>query len=414
MPQWTEDQQQVIDSREKNMLVSAAAGSGKTAVLVERIIQRILDEEKPIDVDRIVVVTFTKAAAAEMRERILLAINGKLEEDPGNVHLMRQATLVHNAQITTIDSFCNYIVRNHFHEIDLEPDYRIGDEGEMLLMRRSVMDAMMQKEYEAAEEAGQDTFFYSFMMPMSRGNSDQAVTDMILRLFDKAQSYPWPKEWLQSLVDAYEVTSTQDLQESAWFAFLLDRLRIQVEEAKAKTERLIDLCRQPEGPIFYEKGLQQDLLLYEDILAFDEKMRFYDAFRDLKYGAIGRKPRGYDGGEVLLNRVKDGRDAIKKSMEKAKSDYGAFSLEEIVRQMQQIQPFVRELVRLTIHFMDDFAAYKRNKNVMDFNDIEHFALQILKDQRTKQTTPTAREFQAYYQEIMIDEYRTATIFRKRS
>lgn len=162
MPQWTDDQQQVIDSREKNMLVSAAAGSGKTAVLVERIIQRILDEEKPIDVDRIVVVTFTKAAAAEMRERILLAINGKLEEDPGNVHLMRQATLVHNAQITTIDSFCNYIVRNHFHEIDLEPDYRIGDEGEMLLMRRSVMDAMMQKEYEAAEEAGQDTFFLFF------------------------------------------------------------------------------------------------------------------------------------------------------------------------------------------------------------------------------------------------------------
>ena len=118
-------------------------------------------------------------------------------------------------------------------------------------------------------------------------------------------------------MDAYEVTSTQDLQESAWFAFLLDRLRIQVEEAKAKTERLIDLCRQPEGPIFYEKGLQQDLLLYEDILAFDEKMRFYDAFRDLKYGAIGRKPRGYDGDEVLLNRVKDGREAIKKSMEKA-------------------------------------------------------------------------------------------------
>ena len=219
VPQWTEDQQQVIDSREKNMLVSAAAGSGKTAVLVERIIQRILDEEKPIDVDRIVVVTFTKAAAAEMRERILLAINGKLEEDPGNVHLMRQATLVHNAQITTIDSFCNYIVRNHFHEIDLEPDYRIGDEGEMLLMRRSVMDAMMQKEYDAAEEAGQDTFFYSFMNAYVRGNSDQAVTDMILRLFDKAQSYPWPKEWLQSLVDAYEVTSTQDLQESAWFAF---------------------------------------------------------------------------------------------------------------------------------------------------------------------------------------------------
>ena len=198
MPQWTTDQQKVIDIREQNMLVSAAAGSGKTAVLVERIIQRVLDEEHPIEIDRIVVVTFTKAAAAEMRDRILAAIQDKLAEQPDNAYLMRQATLVHNAQITTIDSFCNYIVRNHFHEIDLEPDYRIGDEGEMKLIRKTVMDAMMQKQYEDAESVGEDAFFYTFLNAYAKGNSDQAVTDMILRLYDKAQSYPWPAEWLQS------------------------------------------------------------------------------------------------------------------------------------------------------------------------------------------------------------------------
>ena len=202
MPQWTTDQQKVIDIREQNMLVSAAAGSGKTAVLVERIIQRVLDEEHPIEIDRIVVVTFTKAAAAEMRERILAAIQDKLAEQPDNAYLMRQATLVHNAQITTIDSFCNYIVRNHFHEIDLEPDYRIGDEGEMKLIRKTVMDAMMQKQYEDAESVGEDAFFYTFLNAYAKGNSDQAVTDMILRLYDKAQSYPWPAEWLQSVADA--------------------------------------------------------------------------------------------------------------------------------------------------------------------------------------------------------------------
>ena len=154
------------------MLVSAAAGSGKTAVLVERIIQRVLDEEHPIEIDRIVVVTFTKAAAAEMRERILAAIQDKLAEQPDNAYLMRQATLVHNAQITTIDSFCNYIVRNHFHEIDLEPDYRIGDEGEMKLIRKTVMDAMMQKQYEDAESVGEDAFFYTFLNAYAKGNSD--------------------------------------------------------------------------------------------------------------------------------------------------------------------------------------------------------------------------------------------------
>ena len=189
MPQWTTDQQKVIDIREQNMLVSAAAGSGKTAVLVERIIQRVLDEEHPIEIDRIVVVTFTKAAAAEMRERILAAIQDKLAEQPDNAYLMRQATLVHNAQITTIDSFCNYIVRNHFHEIDLEPDYRIGDEGEMKLIRKTVMDAMMQKQYEDAidyyKEAldtgeVQENYLRDYMMALARSgqNVEQSVIEI--------------------------------------------------------------------------------------------------------------------------------------------------------------------------------------------------------------------------------------------
>ena len=146
---WTQEQQQVIDLRDCNMLVSAAAGSGKTAVLVERIISRIMDEKKPVDIDRLLVVTFTNAAAAEMRERIRQALEAKLEEKPDNIHLQRQVTLIHHAQITTIHSFCLEVIRNHFHVIGIDPGFRVGDEGELKLLRHDVMEKLLEEEYQA-------------------------------------------------------------------------------------------------------------------------------------------------------------------------------------------------------------------------------------------------------------------------
>ena len=142
---WTKDQQKVIDLRDRNILVSAAAGSGKTAVLVERIIKIITDKDKPIDVDRLLIVTFTKAAATEMRERIANAVEKQLESDPDNIHLQKQLTLLHNAQITTIDSFCLNVIRNHFHKIDLNPNFRIADEGELKLLKSDVCDEVLEE-----------------------------------------------------------------------------------------------------------------------------------------------------------------------------------------------------------------------------------------------------------------------------
>ena len=153
---WTTEQQQVIDLRNRNILVSAAAGSGKTAVLVERIVKIITDKNHPVDIDHLLIVTFTNAAAAEMRERIGNAIEKALDEQPGNEHLLRQLTLIHNAQITTIDSFCLYVVRNHFHEIDLEPNFRIGDEGELKLLREDVLGRVLEQNYEEPSEAFSD------------------------------------------------------------------------------------------------------------------------------------------------------------------------------------------------------------------------------------------------------------------
>ncbi len=148
---FTKEQQQVIDTRNRNLLVSAAAGSGKTAVLVERIIQMILNKEHPVDIDRLLVVTFTNAAAAQMRERIRQAIDRELSKDPFNEHLQRQAALLHKAQITTIDSFCLFVIRNHFHEIGLDPGFRVADEGELKLLQQDTLNELLEQEYDAAD-----------------------------------------------------------------------------------------------------------------------------------------------------------------------------------------------------------------------------------------------------------------------
>ncbi len=188
---WTPRQKEVIDARGSNLLVSAAAGSGKTAVLVERIINLICDEEHPVDIDHLLVMTFTNAAAAEMRERISQAIERKLEEEPGRAHLQIQAALVHRAQITTIDSFCLSLIRDHFNLLDMDPGFRIGDEGELMLLKADVMDQLLEEYYESG-----DKVFQEFVETYASGKSDSGIDDYILRVYTFSQSNPFPQEWL--------------------------------------------------------------------------------------------------------------------------------------------------------------------------------------------------------------------------
>lgn len=190
---WTGKQKQVIESRGSNLLVSAAAGSGKTAVLVERIIRMITEGEQPLDIDRLLVMTFTNAAAAEMRERIGAAIEKKLEESPDNEHLQIQATLVHHAQITTIDSFCLNLIRSHFNLLDLDPSFRIGDEGELMLLRQDVMGELIEDSYTSGGEA-----FTRFVETYATGKSDAGIEDYIMQVYTFAQSNPYPDVWFDT------------------------------------------------------------------------------------------------------------------------------------------------------------------------------------------------------------------------
>ena len=188
---WTREQQQVIESRGKNLLVSAAAGSGKTAVLVERIIRMVTEGEHPLDIDQLLVMTFTNAAAAEMRERIGAAIEARLLEEPDNEHLQIQSALIHHAQITTIDSFCLHVIREHFNQLDLDPSFRIGDEGELMLLRADVMEELLEDFYENGGER-----FEWFVETFGQGKSDAGIEDHILQVYTFSQSNPYPDQWL--------------------------------------------------------------------------------------------------------------------------------------------------------------------------------------------------------------------------
>ena len=214
--QWTKEQQEVIRLRDRNILVSAAAGSGKTAVLVERILSKITDKEHPVDIDRLLIMTFTRAAAGEMKERISAAIEKALCEDPDNEHLQRQTTLLHTAQITTIDGFCAYIIRNYFHLIGLDPGYRTADEGELKLLRGDVVKALLEEYY-----AGKDEKFQKFVECFATGKSDENLGNLIQKLYEMAMSNPFPQEWLSGCMDDYRIDSLEELRETEWMLSLI-------------------------------------------------------------------------------------------------------------------------------------------------------------------------------------------------
>ncbi|MDO5344356.1 MAG: helicase-exonuclease AddAB subunit AddA [Lachnospiraceae bacterium] len=405
---WTKEQQQVIDLRDCNMLVSAAAGSGKTAVLVERIISRIMDERKPVDIDRLLVVTFTNAAAAEMRERVEAALEEKLEQLPDNTHLQRQLTLIHHAQITTIHSFCLEVIRNHFDRIRLDPGFRIGDEGELRLLRQDAMEKLLEEEYEKGEPE-----FTQFSETFAPGKNDRELEDVISRVYDFSMGYPWPEVWRSQCGKAYDVENEEQLYQTEWMKNLVRRLGRLTEDMTGQLKRALKLIREPDGPWMYEEALLQDLALLERL----QGCRDYSSYSGVLAGmgawpALSRKKDGKVS-EQKRSLVKEMRDQVKKSLKEMKEEYFFEAPEQIISDMRENRDMVRELLRLTQRFQEAYEEAKAEKNLVDFNDLEHFALQILvKEEGRTVPTETALEYADYYQEVMIDEYQDSNLVQE--
>ena len=395
---WTKEQEKVINLRNRSLLVSAAAGSGKTAVLVQRIISMVTDKAEPLDIDRLLVVTFTNAAAAEMRERVGAAIENALEQEPYNQHLQRQLTLVHNAQITTIDSFCIRILRDHFHKIDLEPGFRIADEGELKLLREDVCEAVLEEFYQKA-----DPEFFRFADSYSGAKNDLQIKEMILKLYNYAESYPWPKEWLETCVQQYEAANEAELEEKSWIRDFLSYLDVRIEDLITTQKKLLELTQEPDGPYMYEASIADDLRQWENLRKCEHFSQWQEAVSSIDFKNIGRSGK-YEGSVAKKNAVMSGRKRMKDQIDKWKKTIFATPLEVQLERLTQTSKMVRVLVTLTQAFSDRFYEEKQKKNMLDFSDVEHNALRVLVNPETKELTETALEYQQQYREVMIDEY----------
>lgn len=405
---WTTEQQKVIDLRDRNILVSAAAGSGKTAVLVERIITMLTDEEHPVDVDQLLIVTFTEAAAAEMKERIRDAIEKKLEEYPENEHLARQATLIHSAQITTIHSFCLSVIRDHFHAIDIDPGFRIGEEGELKLLKHDVLSELLEEEYQKKEQK-----FLDFVEAYGDGKSDKKIEDLILKIFEYSRSYPVPGEWLKQCREAYRIKTLEDLEDSSYGEFIKANVNYYLEDALELIEQGLDLCLCADGPYAYEEALQNDKQMIEDLQMAETLEEMADAFEEVDWTKL-KANRDEFVSEEKIERVKAIREDVKGLIGDLSSQYFYQSIYETVEDISRCIPAVEELTVLVEKFSKAFEEKKRSQNMIDFSDMEQYALRILTEEKDGelQSSPVAREYQEQYKEIMIDEYQDSNLIQE--
>ena len=405
---WTQEQQKVIDLRNRNILVSAAAGSGKTAVLVERIITMLTKDEPPVDVDRLLIVTFTEAAAAEMKERIRLAIEKKLMEYPDNEHLKQQATLIHNAQITTIHSFCLSVIRDHFHAIDIDPGFRIGEEGELKLLRHDVLEEVLEEKYQEGSKR-----FLDFASGYSTGRNDKKIEDLILKIYEFSRSYPDSDAWLDSCVKAYEIEDLEAFEESNVIKKILQDVQKNLEDAKALVEFAMQTALSIDGPAAYEAALEKDLIVIEDLQSARTYRQQSEAFANVKWA---RLPVNKDKtvSEEKITQVKKLREMVKGVVKNIAAQYFYETTEAMIEDMNLCAPAMEELADLVRLFGSRFEEKKRSQNMIDFSDMEQYALRILTQKTEKGfvPSPVALEYQKQYQEIMIDEYQDSNLIQE--
>lgn len=405
---WTEEQKKVISLCDRNILVSAAAGSGKTAVLVQRIVRKILDKNHPVDIDRLLIMTFTRAAAGEMRERISKALEEALYEDPENEHLQRQANLIHTAQITTIDGFCSYVIRNYFHLIGLDPGYRIADEGELKLLKEDVLKDLLEEQYATGEKE-----FYRFVECYASGKTDEGVKDYILDVYETAMSHPFPKQWLYKCLDVYQMESVEEMMDSEWMRLLWEAAEEEIAEAKTLVREAKTLCLEKGGPYLYEDALNSDLFFIEK-LEKNIHVRNYDEIsvllREMTFVRLpGKKMEGTE--ENKKEQVKELREEAKGILKELKARYFMGNEKQLLELLKNCRPLIECLVKLVFSFMEKFSEKKREKNLLDFTDMEHFALKILMDEKGKMSQ-AAKELSEKYEEVLVDEYQDSNLVQE--
>ncbi|MGL4849508.1 MAG: helicase-exonuclease AddAB subunit AddA [Clostridium sp.] len=391
---WTNEQLDAIKTRKVNLLVAAAAGSGKTAVLVERIIRIVTDEENPVDVDRLLVVTFTKAAAAEMRERIASAITKRLEERPDSKNLQKQLTLLSRANITTMHSFCLDVIKNNFHTIDLDPSFRISDETEGTLLKNEIIEELFEDLYDEGSEE-----FLNLVEVFSNSKNDDALKDVVKELYRFSMSGPNPRKWLYEKAEEFSFKDGFDGTE--WINIIKREIQTETEGFINLYGKAIRILEEEEGFEAYLPIFLQDL---DNLVNLRESLS--GSLENISRNLLGFKfdklkaVRGVDAG--VKEFVQKIRKDCKKKIDGMIKNPSFSDIEGSLDIVKKCYPFMKELSRVTIEFADRFSERKKEKNMLDFNDLEHLCLKIL--EQGGEPTQVALNFKEFFDEVLVDEY----------
>jgi ATP-dependent helicase/nuclease subunit A len=450
--EWTPEQWQAITEKNCTLLVAAAAGAGKTAVLVERIIRKITDPADPADIDRLLVVTFTNAAATEMRKRIGEAITAVLEQNPGSPALQRQLSLLNKASITTIHSFCLEVIRGNFPSLKLDPGFRIADETEAALLKLEVLKELFEDQYESEDSESTDSEsedsetkdsetkdseskdsetkdsetresrtreFLELLECYGGNRDDQALQEIVLNLYHFIQSSPWPEKWLAEMLERFKVEPGVDFGGTPWGQVLLQSVLCELEGLAERMSRAIGILEAGRGlekylPVFSEDLANLEVLI--KVFSAKNKLSWDRAFRMLHKLEFRNLPKaGREADKAKQETVKKIRDDVKARIKHLKTKLLTADSAETLEDLKTMYPRLKRLVRLALDFSARYAARKSKKALVDFNDLEHFCLKILAaedEQGEVRPSAVALGYKERFREIFVDEYQDSNLVQE--
>ncbi len=405
---WTDEQWQAIHARGQNVLVAAAAGSGKTAVLVNRIIERLQDEENPCNVDELLVVTFTNASAAEMKHRVGQALENALTQNPDSLHLKKQLALLNHASIQTLHSFCLDLIRKYYYIASVDPDFRLMDSIESMMLRDEVIDKLLEEEY--AKSNNED--FFHLVDSLTDDRSDKNLTEVISKLYDFSRANPDPKSWLKALVNFYETKDLQGIADLPFYAEIKNYIQLSIQQALDALEQGISISKMAGGPESYITNFTEDIAELEALTALldGDWAELREGFSKVAFGRLKPIKNKEEVDEQLVKQAKKARDRAKKYIQDTTVDWFKREEKAYLNDLEQMKPDIATLIQLVEHFSEQFFQEKERKGVLDFNDLEHLALAILSE--NGKPSFVAKELQTRYQEVLIDEYQDTNLVQE--
>lgn len=407
---WTDDQWEAIVSEGQDILVAAAAGSGKTAVLVERLIRKMTRPEDPVDVDRLLVVTFTNASAAEMKHRITEALEKELAKNPGSLHMRRQLSLMNRANISTLHSFCLQVLRTFYYEIDLDPGFRLADQTEGELLGDEVLDELFEDEYKAGKPA-----FFELVDRYTSDRHDLDLQWLVKRIYEFSRSHPSPEQWMRAFLSLYDVDAQTKVEQLPFYPYIKEDLSLVFRSCLELLERALALSKEPGGPAPRAENFIDDLEQVNELIRHqDDFEKLYELLPNINFKRL-KTCKGDEYDPVLLEKATDARNQAKKQLEKLKDEYFMRSPAQHLKSLAEMKPVVETLVELVIQFGERFERAKQEKSIVDFSDLEHYCLRILAEQDAEGhliETEAAKYYQQQFEEVLVDEYQDTNLVQE--